>query len=316
MFKIVTVFLAIILAFPKISYGFDKEEFLRFLINTSYPEVEASAKEEDTTKKDESKKEPEKEEKETMKVEDGDYIKVHIGKENAPKTSNEEESDKVVNSEYKENIRLTDEKPKILIYHTHSCETYNDSPQGNYHSTDREHSVVKVGEVLTDELEKKGFSILHNVTYHDYPEYNGSYTRSLETIKNTLKKHDSIEIAIDLHRDARDLKSEDQLKDERERMTTEINGEKAAKFFFVVGPENPNVEHIRKLANDITNIAKKKYPNLVLPVIEKPYGKFNQYVAKNHLLVEVGSNGTTTEEAQVTAKYLSEILEEYFIEYK
>ena len=62
MFKIVTVFLAIILAFPKISYGFDKEEFLRFLINTSYPEVEASAKEEDTTKKDESKKEPEKEE--------------------------------------------------------------------------------------------------------------------------------------------------------------------------------------------------------------------------------------------------------------
>ena len=51
MFKIITVFLAIILASPKISYGFDKEEFLRFLINTSYPEVEASAKEEDTTKK-------------------------------------------------------------------------------------------------------------------------------------------------------------------------------------------------------------------------------------------------------------------------
>ena len=85
-----------------------------------------------------------------------------------------------------------------------------------------------------------------------------------------------------------------------------------AKFFFVVGMRNPNVNEVKSLAEDITKFAKTKYPELVLPVVEKPVGKFNQYMAQNHMLIEVGSNGTSSEEAKASAKYIAEILDEYF----
>ena len=55
-----------------------------------------------------------------------------------------------------------------------------------------------------------------------------------------------------------------------------------------------------------------KYPDLIMPVVIKPYGRFNQSMSQNALLVEVGSNGTTTEEAQASAKYLAEVLDGYF----
>ena len=59
-------------------------------------------------------------------------------------------------------------------------------------------------------------------------------------------------------------------------------------------------------------IAKSKYPELVLPVVKNKYGKYNQYMAKNHMLIEVGSNGTSSEEAKASVKYIAEILDEYF----
>ena len=95
-------------------------------------------------------------------------------------------------------------------------------------------------------------------------------------------------------------------------MSTTINGEKVAKFFFVVGLQNPNLEEVKSLAEDITKFAKSKYPELVLPVVKKKYGKYNQYMAKNHMLIEVGSNGTSSEEAKASVKYIAEILDEYF----
>ena len=76
--------------------------------------------------------------------------------------------------------------------------------------------------------------------------------------------------------------------------------------------KNQNVSHVQELANDITAYAMKKYPELVLPVVKKPYGKFNQSVAPNHLLIEVGSNGTTIQEAQASVKYIADVLDGYF----
>ena len=58
----------------------------------------------------------------------------------------------------------------------------------------------------------------------------------------------------------------------------------------------------------------KKYPDLIMPVVFKPYGRFNQSISDNAILVEVGSNGTTSAEAQASAKYLAEILDGYFKE--
>ncbi len=334
--KIISFTVIFSLITPILSFSLDKEEFLKFLINSSYPEVNQSEKssEDDKNNNIEENKSNDKQtyktestnDKETSKTKEDEFIKVHIGKENVPQVSNNQEntntddksveSNSLVASNYTNNIRVTKENPKIFLYHTHSSETYSNSPKGNFHSNDIDNSVMRIGKELTNELEKRDWGVLHNITYHDAPDYNRSYINSLNTIKETLSKNKSVEIAIDIHRDARILETKKQIEEEKERMVTTINGEKVAKFFFVVGPDNKNVDEIRKIAKDLTNLANKKYPGIALPVIEKEYGKFNQYLAKNHMLIEMGSNGTSTEEVLNSTKYVAEILDEYFKKYK
>ena len=303
--KVISIACVLIFILPIMSYSMDKEEFLKFLIESSYPE---------SSTKDDNSKEKEDEVDKTANKEE-DYIKVHIGEENIPtlnNNSNNKENVSVSSSEYKNDIRLTKENPTMLIYHSHAGETYSDSPEGNYHSQNKEKSVIEVGTLLTEQLSQKGWGVAHSTKYHDYPDFTKSYASSLETVKSMLNNHKNINIAIDLHRDGRDLKTDADMQKENERMTTTYKGEKVAKFFFVVGMKNTNVDEVQELAEDITKFAQSKYPELVLPIVKKQYGKFNQYMAKNHMLIEVGSNGTSSEEAKASAKYIAEILDEYF----
>ena len=69
------------------------------------------------------------------------------------------------------------------------------------------YSVVRVGDELTNYLMSFGFNVVHDKTYHDYPAYTGSYTRSKATVENALKSNPS-DIIIDLHRDAIGSKSD------------------------------------------------------------------------------------------------------------
>ena len=55
---------------------------------------------------------------------------------------------------------------------------------------------------------------------------------------------------------------------------------------------------------------------MVCPVVVKPYGRFNQYMADNGLLIEIGNNATSTKESQGICKYLAEILDEYYSDIK
>ena len=250
--KVISLLCALIFILPTLSYSMDKEEFLKFLIESSYPES--------STKNDNSKEKEDEVDKTANKEED--YIKVHIGEENIPtlnNNSNNKENVSVSSSEYKNDIRLTKENPTMLIYHSHAGETYSDSPEGNYHSQNKEKSVIEVGTLLTEQLSKKGWGIAHSTKYHDYPDFTKSYISSLETVKSMLNTHKSINIAIDLHRDGRDLKTDADIQKEHERMSTTYKGEKVAKFFFVVGMRNPNVNEVKSLAEDITKFAKTKY---------------------------------------------------------
>ena len=268
--KIISIICVLICILPTVTYSIDKEEFLKFLIDSSYPE--SSNQTEDTINKDN------KEDEKTVNNED-DYIKFHIGEENIPTLNSNDEKEEevsVASSEYKNNIRLTKDNPTMLIYHTHAGETYSDSPEGNYHSqNNKDKSVVEIGTLLTEQLNQKGWGIAHSTKYHDYPQFTKSYVNSLETVKSMLNNYKSINIALDLHRDGRDLKTEDDIKKESERMTTTYKGEKVAKFFFVVGMKNENINEVQSLAEDITKFAQSKYPELVLPIVKKQYGKFN-----------------------------------------
>lgn len=96
----------------------------------------------------------------------------------------------------------------VLIYHTHTCESYTPSEgyqyesTGTYRTTDLNYSVARVGTELTSQLEHYGYNVIHDTTYHDYPAYNGSYDRSQETVKNILSNNSGVQTVIDLHRDA------------------------------------------------------------------------------------------------------------------
>ena len=105
-----------------------------------------------------------------------------------------------------EDINLSNKK--VIIYHTHTCESYTPSEKynytmtGNYRTTDLNYSVARVGEELKKQLTNKGFDVIHNTTYHDYPSYNGSYDRSFNTAQNIIKDNTDADIIIDIHRDA------------------------------------------------------------------------------------------------------------------
>ena len=200
----------------------------------------------------------------------------------------------------------------ILIYHTHTCESYTQTEKnkykasGNFRTTNLNYSVVKVGRELENCLEKLGFNVTRSETKHDYPAYSGSYERSLKTIKNLMKKDDDAEIIFDIHRDAIGSNS-------NYAPIVEINGEKVAQLMFVIGTndgggKHPNWKNNLKFAIKIQEKANELYPGLFRNINLRS-ATFNQKVSNAASIIEVGATGNTLEEACASMKYLAEILD-------
>ena len=96
----------------------------------------------------------------------------------------------------------------ILIYHTHSCESYTQTEKysyeasGNFRTTNKERSVIRVGTELEKYMKNYGCKVIHDTSLYDYPAYNGSYDRSLKNVGNLLDKNEGTEVIFDIHRDA------------------------------------------------------------------------------------------------------------------
>ena len=105
-------------------------------------------------------------------------------------------------------IRFPREGPQVLIVHTHTSEAYRSSPGWEYaesesfRTQDRARSVVRVGDELAAVLGARGICVLHDVSFNDYPSSNGAYARTLEKIEETLREYPSIQMVLDVHRDA------------------------------------------------------------------------------------------------------------------
>lgn len=203
-------------------------------------------------------------------------------------------------------------KNNITIFHTHTCESYTPTEKnnyistGNYRTTDLNYTVAKVGEELTNSLKEYGFSVNHNKTYHDYPAYNGSYTRSLNTINNLLSTFSS-EIVIDLHRDALGNNS-------GYGPCVQIGEEKVAQIMFVIGTDGGGLNHPDwinnlKVAIKIQEKANEMYPGLFKPIILRN-SRYNQHVSNGACIIEVGATGNTLEECSGSMKYLASIINE------
>lgn len=200
-------------------------------------------------------------------------------------------------------------KPLILIYHTHGTESYKPESVGNYHSLNRQYTVIRIGEILKKQLGNSGYKVVHDDTLHDYPSYQGSYNRSLNTLNKNLENEPSLKVVFDVHRDGIDqVDNLENYEELRSKSLIEINGEKVARYSLVVGGGNENIDELKKFAYYIKAISDELYPGLASQVILKKY-KYNQYKSDYYALLEVGSNVNTIDESIRTSKYLGEIID-------
>ena len=204
-------------------------------------------------------------------------------------------------------------KENIIIFHTHTCESYTPSEQypyqqtGNFRTTDLNYTVSRVGDELSNYLLGYGFNAIHDKTYHDYPAYSGSYDRSLKTVENILQTNPS-DIIIDLHRDAIGSKS-------NYDPSVKIGEDVAAQLMFVVGTNggglnHPNWQENLKFAIDVQQKANEMYPGLFKPIIVRN-SRYNQHLGSAACIIEVGATGNTLEQCMTSMKYLAKVLDEY-----
>ena len=220
-------------------------------------------------------------------------------------------------SDYNLSAEITDlnleyNKDDILIFHTHTCESYTPTEQyqyqasGTFRTTNLNFSVSRVGDELEKYLCNYGYKVVHDKSYHDYPAYTGSYNRSLVTVKNLLATYQNTDIVIDLHRDA--------IGDNTYAPTVKIGDEYCARLMFVIGTDGGGLTHDGwrdnlKFAIKLQQKANELYPGLFKPIIVRN-SRYNHQVSKAACIIEVGATGNTLEECLNSMKYLSKIYKE------
>ena len=208
------------------------------------------------------------------------------------------------------NIKI--DNKNVLIVHTHSCESYTPSEKyqytqtGNYRTTDKNYSVIRVGTELENYLKQYNINVIHDTSYHDYPSYTGSYTRSLQTVENILKTTQS-DIIIDLHRDAVGSRPD-------YAPTVKIGDDYAAQIMFVIGTNegglwHPNWQQNLKFAVKVQQKAEEMYPGLFKPIMLTK-SRYNQHTGKFANIMEIGSTGNTLDQCLTSMKYLSAVMNE------
>lgn len=199
--------------------------------------------------------------------------------------------------------------PLVYIYHTHSQEGYADSKSG-----DASMSVIALGDRLTEILtEEYGLSVLHNPYAYDMvegeEERSRAYNYAKADLEKVLEEHPSIQVIIDLHRDA---------VPEEMHLVTEIDGKPTAKIMFFNGlSENregemeslPNPYREDNLAFSLQMMlnAEAYYPGFMRGIYLKCY-RYNLHFRPRSVLVEVGAQNNTFEEAMNAMEPLADIM--------
>lgn len=196
--------------------------------------------------------------------------------------------------------------PQILIYHTHSRETFADSVPG-----DPSTSIVGVGEYLTELLTNTyGYEVLHHTAEYDTVR-NEAYSKALPEIEKLLKENPSIQVVIDLHRDEMA---------EETRLVMDLDGRPTARFMFFNGLSrtkktgniaylyNENLQDNLAFSFQMQLKAAEYYPGLTRKIYLKGY-RYNMHLRDKYLLVELGAQNNTVEEAMNACDPLAHILD-------
>ncbi|MCD8214425.1 MAG: stage II sporulation protein P [Clostridiales bacterium] len=212
-------------------------------------------------------------------------------------------------------IKLKKNKPKVLVFHTHSHEAFADSREGV-----QEDTIVGVGEKLCEILEKDyGITCLHVTEQFDYADGSvsilGAYERMEPVIRQYLKENKTIEVVIDLHRDG---------VAEGTRLVTEVNGKTTAQIMFfngicrmwnggvlekTDGLENPYVKTNLAFSYKMKQKADSLYPGFARKIYINAY-RYSLHMKPLSSLVELGAQTNTVEEAFNACEPLARIIAE------
>ncbi len=201
------------------------------------------------------------------------------------------------------NFKLTNEDVEVLIVHTHTTECYTgDEMDGaSDRTTNEEKNVIAIGNIIKETLEGYGIKVYHDKTFHDYPSYQGSYTRSLATVNSMLNKYPEIKVVLDVHRDAFVYEDGTKLTVTRKNAKVPTSQVMIVSGSDSMGLENPNWRENLKFAAKIQSAAQVMYPGLMRSVNLRSE-RFNLHTTTGSLIIEVGSNGNTLEEAKNAAR--------------
>ena len=207
----------------------------------------------------------------------------------------------------KKNMKLKEDVdgPQILIYHTHSLEGYRDSKEG-----DLDESVVGLGDYLTEILtERYGFEVLHDRSTYDSVR-DRAYGVAGPALQKILKDNPTIEVVIDLHRDGVGKDT---------YLLTEVNDTVMAPVMFFNGLsytnkngalpslKNPNLQTNLAFSLQMELIASEYYPGFSRGIYLKGL-RYNMHYCPKSLLVEVGAQTNSLQEAMNAMPPLADVL--------
>lgn len=206
-------------------------------------------------------------------------------------------------------INAATEGPKVLIFHTHSQETFADSIPG-----DTSTSIVGVGEYLTQLLNEKGIGTLHDTGVYDIIDgeldRSNAYENAEASVRAILEANPSIEVAIDLHRDG---------VNEGTHLVTEVNGKQTAQIMFFNGLSrtrlngdidylyNPYIQDNLSFSFQMQLDCETYYPGFTRNIYLRGY-RYNLHLLPKSLLIEAGAQTNTVEEMRNAMEVLSDTL--------
>lgn len=206
------------------------------------------------------------------------------------------------------------EKPRVLLYHTHTWEAYEMTEDAQYTPTetwrtkDERFNMVRVGRMLKEELEKRGFFVVHDETAFEPPNLSDAYNRSLGMLEERLDAGETYDYILDIHRDAYSGPYNG-------GNSVNVKGKQTAYVMLLVGKgtgatgsgfdERPDWPKNLELAEKFTARMNELAPGITREVKIKT-GRFNQHVSTGALLIEVGNNRNTLDEALAACSVIAQ----------
>lgn len=208
---------------------------------------------------------------------------------------------------------LKQEVPTVLIIHTHASESYtktngqNYEESSDYRTLDTDYNMVAVGDRLTQLLEQAGISVIHDRTIHDHPSYSSSYDNSRRSVAEYLQDYPSIQVVLDLHRDAALLSDGTQY-----APTATVDGKQVAQIMMVVGSDasgmyHPDWKENLAAALKLQVLLEKSAPGITRSTILRAQ-RFNHDLSAGAMIVEIGAAGNTIEQAMGAVPYLAQAI--------